>query len=33
MDPGGSWQDWITVGGYLAFTLVILWQVVLRSRG
>ena len=24
---GGSWQEWLTVGGYLAFGLFVVWRV------
>lgn len=29
---GDHWMDWATVIGYVGFTLVIMWQIVTRSK-
>lgn len=31
METGGTWQEWVVVGGYLSFILFIMWRVVVAS--
>lgn len=28
----GNWQDWLTVGLYLSFTVIIIWRVITTAN-